>query len=234
MRALIKKELNAFLISPVGYVFLSVYFLIAGWFFYLTNLKFQTSDLTGVFSSLYDIYIYIIPILTMRLFSDEKKHKTDVLLFTSPLRPIQIVFAKLFSSFAFYLLALSVTLLFAVTLSVMGYVNWPLVLCQFSGATLLGLTFITISGFFASFTENQIVAAISSIAALFIFHLSDSFITLTTNTNLQRIFAAISPLQNYTSFVKGVVGFNNLIFFLSVSGLFFYLSVFSITQQTNK
>lgn len=231
MRALLKKELSTLMVSPVGYVFLAAFFLIAGSYFYFTNLYYQTSELTSVFSSLYNISLYIIPVLTMRLFSEEKKGKTDVLLFTSPLSPAQIAVAKLLSSFLFYLLALGITFMYAISLSVLGAMNWSLFLCQFFGAVLLGLAFVAISGFFASFTENQIVAAISSIAALFIFHLSDNLISVTTNTTLQRVFTALSPLKNYYAFARGVVGLQNVVYFVSIAALFCYLTIFSIQKQ---
>lgn len=234
MKLICKKELNSLLTSPIGYVFLAAFFLISGWYFYIGNLFYATSDLTAVFSSLYNICLYIIPILTMRLFSEEKKHKTDILLLTSPLSPAQIAVGKLLSSFLFFALAMSVTICFGICLSIMTQFNWALFFCQFTGALLLGFSFIAISSFFASFTENQIVAAISSIVALFLFHLSDSFITMTTNTTLQRIFTGFSPLKNYSAFASGTPSLQNLLYFLSVGLLFTYFTVFSVKQQTNR
>lgn len=231
MTVLFAKEWRSYFATPMGYLFLSVFAFICGWYFFAGNLSFRMSDLSGVFSALYNICLFILPLLTMKLFSDEKRHKTQVLLFTSPLTTGEIVGGKVLSAYLFFLLASSVTVFFAFCMHFLTRFLWGLFLCQFLGLVLLGFAFLALSSFIASFAQSQMISAVLSIASLFLFHLSDSLTAMTSNTALQRALASMSPLKNYTAFVSGNPSLQNLLFFVSFGGFFYYLTVVSVTVQ---
>ena len=112
MAAIYKREMHSYLTSAVGYVFLAVFFAISGYYFFATSLVSNSTDLSYVFSNLFSIAIFLVPLLTMKLFSEERKQRTEQLLFTAPVRFTGVVLGKFFASLTMYLLGMSVTLVY--------------------------------------------------------------------------------------------------------------------------
>ena len=127
MAAIYKREMHSYLTSAVGYVFLAVFFAISGYYFFATSLVSNSTDLSYVFSNLFSIAIFLVPLLTMKLFSEERKQRTEQLLFTAPVRFTGVVLGKFFASLTMYLLGMSVTLVYF------------LVMCAFRGPRCGGI-----------------------------------------------------------------------------------------------
>jgi ABC-2 type transport system permease protein len=120
------------------------------------------------------MFLILIPVLTMRLFSDEARQKTDQLLYTSPLTVAQIVLGKFFAAFALFVLSLTVTMVFPLILSRYGSVPVAETVGAFAGFIMLGACFVAVGLFISSLTESQIVAAVASFGALFTFFIIDA------------------------------------------------------------
>lgn len=215
MAAVLRREFSSFFKSPIGYVYLAVYFLIAGFYFWVLVVS-QSPDISRVYSSLFLFSCILVPILTMKLFSDEKKQKTDQLLLTSPVSLSSLVYGKFFATFFVYGIGVSITVLFTLILAAFGEVDWMVMIGNYLGLLLLGAAMIAIGEMISSLTESQIIAVILSLIATVILLLLDSVVLLFSIPFLSDIIAAISITQRYTDFVNGILDISNVIFFVSI------------------
>ena len=166
MKAIFRRELLAYFTSPLGYVFLSVFYIFAGIFLYFTCLSSGVADLSNTFYFLFIILILLTPILTMRILSEEKKQKTDQLLLSSPVTLTGLVMGKFLAAFLVYALGVVITLVYAVVLSIFATLQWSVIIGNIVGLLLIGAAFIAIGIFVSSLTENQVTAAILTYASL--------------------------------------------------------------------
>lgn len=156
MSAIFRRELGAFFTSGIAYVFLAVFYLLAGLFFYMYTLSSSTTDMSGMFSMLFAVIIFLIPILTMKSFSEEKKQKTEQGLLTAPVGLGGIVLGKYFATILMYIFGVSIVLIYALIISYFGSVDWGILFSNYLALILLGAAFIAIGMFISSLTENQV------------------------------------------------------------------------------
>lgn len=225
MGAVFRRELLSFFTSPIAYVFLAVFDIFAGIFFYMSSIVAQTSDMSGSFASIFLLIIFLIPILTMRLFSEEKKQKTEQGLLTAPVSLSSIVMGKYFAALVLFAMAIVVFLLFALVLEFFGTILWFTVISNVVALFLLGGAFISIGLFISSLTENQIAAAVGSFIALMVFYLIDSLATLVPIDFIKQILIDSSFFLKYFEFTTGIFNLSSIIFFVSVSLLFNFLTI---------
>lgn len=223
MTAIMRRELSAYFSSPIGYIYLTVFYVFAG-FFFTNTLLMQSSSLSGVFGYIFTtITLFLIPVLTMRLFSEEKKNKTDQALLTAPVSLGSIVVGKFLAAVLVFALGLAIVLVYALVIAAFTPPNWPQVFANIFALLLLGSAIISIGMFISSLSENQVIAAIGSFAAAFTLVLIDSLST--RNEVLQKILMSISFFVRYSAFTSGVFNFANVLFFLSVIFLFCFFTV---------
>ncbi len=175
MLAVFRRELKAYFSSPIGFVFVGFFVLIGGVFFALSNLLTGNPSFTGVLSNLTFIFLFLVPILTMRLLSEEMRQKTDQLLITSPLSITGIVLGKYLAAVGVFVITLLITVLFPVLMSFFSLLGlgWWEILGGYIGFLLMGCAFISIGLFFSSVTDNQLVAAVETFAALLLIWILD-------------------------------------------------------------
>lgn len=225
MLAIFKREIGAYFKSPIGYVILAIYWLFAGIYFYATALAQNSASLTYLFNNMFIITIFVIPIVTMRLFSDEKRQKTDQLLLTSPISLTGIVVGKYLAALVMFASCLVITLLYTATLAFFAHPDYAVIFGNLLGAALLSAALISIGMFLSSLTENQIVAAVSGIAIGIFIVLLDALAKFIPFKFLCNIFASLSFMAHYNSFTLGVVSVADIIFFLSVCIIFNFLTI---------
>ncbi|MBR1779153.1 MAG: ABC transporter permease subunit [Clostridia bacterium] len=225
MKAIIKREFNSYFTSPIGYIVLAAFFAFAGFYFYVTCLIANSSNLSYTFSNIFIITIFLIPILTMRVFSEEKKQKTDVVLFTSPVKLYSVVLGKFVASLSIFSICISINLLFAVIIAFFTQVNVASVLGNFLGLFLLSATLISIGIFLSSLTENQIISAISCIGVGLFILLFDTLSHIIQIKFISNIFSDLSFMSRYDNFTLGIINFSDVVFFLSVCAIFLFLTV---------
>jgi len=166
MLAVFKRELKAYFASPTGYIFMGFFLLISGIFFALSNLLTGSPNYLSVLSSITFVFLIVVPILTMRLMSEESRQKTDQLLLTSPLSVTGIVLGKYFAAVMVFLLTLLITCLYPIILSFFGTIAVWEIVGGYIGFFLLGAAFISIGLFISSLTDNQVIAAVVTFGAL--------------------------------------------------------------------
>ncbi|NLK21974.1 MAG: ABC transporter permease [Epulopiscium sp.] len=176
MLAILNKELKSYFASATGYIFMSFFLLISGIFFSLTNLFGRSPLYNDVLSSITFIFLFVVPMITMRLISEETKQKTDQLLLTSPIKVSDIVLGKYFAALGLFLATLGVTIIFPIILSFFGEISTGEILGGYIGFFLLGASFISVGIFISSLTDNQVIAAVVTVVTLLIMWIMDGII----------------------------------------------------------
>ena len=231
MNAIFKRELRAYFRSPLGYVIVAVAYFFTNYYFFTYNLYGNTTDFTRLYSMLFSVVLFLVPVLTMRLLSEEKRAKTDQLLLTAPVSRAGIVLGKYFAAVVVYLLAISGTLVDAVITAFVAPVDWPSVIGNFLGIALLGLALIAVCLFLSSLTESQVIAAVMGFAVSLFLVLVDAISYVVTGQFWQTLFSYLSFNARYQPFTLGVVDLPSAAFFLSVSALFLVFSIVTLERR---
>lgn len=224
MRAVFKREVRAYFQSPLGYVFIAVMYFFTAYYFFTYNLYSNTTDMSTLFDQLFSVVLFLVPILTMRLMSEDKRARTDQLLLTAPVSRIGIVLGKYLSALCVYLVAISASLLMAVVLSFYGEPDWPVIIGNLVGLVLLGTSLIAVCMFLSSLTESQVIAAVSGFAVSLLLVLMDAMIYVVSGALVQKIFSYMSFNGRYNGFTIGIIDFSNVLFFVSIAALFVLLT----------
>jgi ABC-2 type transport system permease protein len=231
MAAIIRRELAAYFNSPIGFVYLGVFYLLSGYFFFAGVLLSGSSVLTPVFQTLINIVMFLTPILTMRLMSEDRRHRTDQALLTAPVSLGAIAGGKFLAAAAVYAAGISITLVYALVLSFFGSVNWAMVWGSYIGILLLGFAFISMGQFISALTENQAIAAIGAFVVVLGCFLLDALPSIIPYPWLASVFRGISFFRRYTPITNGILGISNLFFFVSVCGIFLFLTARALEKR---
>lgn len=224
MLAILRRELSAYFTSPIGYIFLAVFYFFSGMFFYEV-LGYNITDISIVFNGLFTVLLFIIPLLTMRSLSEEKKQKTDQLLLTSPVSLGGLVTGKFLAAFCMYAIALSVTVVYALILAGFESPEWAVVIGNIFGALILGAALISIGLFISSLTESQMIAAVGSFAIMMFIMMMDSLANVIPVAFFSNLVKNLSFMTRYGDFVSGILNIGNILFFVSIAVVFNFLSV---------
>ncbi len=225
MLAIFKREIKAYFLSAIGYIFLSVFYLFAGYFFYATSIVSNNADLKYVFSNLLIILIFLLPMLTMKIMSEDKKLKTDQLLLTAPVKLASIVVGKFFAAMVTLFLGILVTFVYAgiLTYFASGF-DWISFLCNVIGTLLLGAELIAIGIFISSLTENQVISAIASCAVMLLLFFMDGISSSINISFISKALAYISIVEPYQQFTYGSFSLPNVVLFLGMTTIFLFLT----------
>ena len=226
MTAVFKREFRSFFTSPVGYVVLAVLFCFSGYFFFVYNLASGSADMSSVYGNLFTIVLLLVlPVLTMRLFSDEKRQKTDQALLTAPTSLTGIVVGKFLSALLMFAIGLSITIVYAVVIAVQVTPDWMVIIGNLLGLLLLGGMVISIGMLISSLTESQFIAALGTFEVSFALLMIDNLKYLFNASWLATIVDFLSINQRYNDFTIGVIHYDDILFFLSMQVLFLFLTV---------
>ena len=284
MIAILKRELKAYFLTPIGYIFMSLFLLVGGVLFAFGNLVSHSSQYSGFLGSILFMFLLATPVLTMRLFTDEVRLKTDQLLLTSPVRITEVVIGKYLAALVVFTITLVITIFYAILISVYGDLDVWQTVGGYIGFFLIGCAFISVGMFVSATTENQVVAAIITFAALLLAYIMDAiqsgvpsdqtsgvvFAVInalavaawiyfsTRNLIITGIVIAIgaiviillllvdktvylgfignvlawfSLMTRYQDFTKGLLKVNSIIYYLSFSAFFIFLTVRVIEKR---
>lgn len=225
-----KKEFYTYFISPVAYIVISIFLVVTGWFFFSTFFIFNQASLRNFFALLPMIFSFIVPAVTMRLFSEELNVGSYEMLLTMPVTAVQVVLGKFLAGTLFVGAMLVPTLLYPVTLSLMGFLDWGPVAGGYLGAMLLGGAFCAVGLFASSLTRNQIVAFIIAMAICFTLTLIDQMLFFLPD-RLLGIFSYLGVNGHFKTFAKGVIDSRDLLYFLSVIFVGLHMTHLSIQER---
>jgi ABC-2 type transport system permease protein len=240
VQAVIAKELRSYFVSPVVYVVGCVFLLIFGFlaYLYIALIGAQSVQLMqmqgginlndllfrNLFANMRFVLLLILPILTMRLFAEERKLRTFEFLMTSPIRVNEIVAGKFLSVCLIYFGMLVLTMLVPTVLSAFSDFDWHPVFTGYLGLALLGALFLSVGLFASTLTENQIVAAFTSFGLLLMFWLLAGLGSVLGDTVAGKFFSYISFMDHYDHLVHGLIDTKDLAYYVSGVALMLFLS----------
>lgn len=238
MFSLYKKELQSFFYSPFAYV-------LAALFMFIFSLSFTTSigsmtsstlkfSFPNIFYNNFFYFIFLIPIMTMRCFADERKGGTEVLLISSPLSVFKIVMAKFLSIATVFLFMMAASLFFPIFAAFKGEVMWSSLFCAYIGFYLWGLACIAVGMLFSALTDNAIIAAVLGEIVMQGFLFLDSFgatALVESYPKLNSVISWFSMQRRFVYFSQGMFRLEDLIFFLSVAAVFIMWITIAIEKR---
>lgn len=225
MAAIYKREMRAYFTTPQGYIFIAIFLCASGFLFSLSTLQVQSSDMSLYFQFLMYGYIILIPLLTMKSFAEEKRMKTEQLLLTSPVGLRSVVTAKFLGAFTMFFGTVALSTAYFAVLGLYGEVNWARVLGCTVGMILIGACFIAIGLFMSALTENQFVAAMTTmgvLAGLIVIAVINGIID---NYVVRSVLDWISIYSRFTNFSRGIFDFSGALYYVSMCGVFLFLTV---------
>lgn len=223
MGAIFKKELKSYFLSPIGYVVMGIFLLCFSVFFYLTVFTQGSVDLGALYyyTALYGLII-IAPILTMRMFAEERKSGTEQLLLTAPVSIFKIVMAKLLSALFVIIITLLLSLMFFAITSFFGATNIASTLVAMLGFVLISVAALSVGMFASSITENQIIAGIITIAFLIISLFAGSIST---------VFSSFTLIDFYLPFAQGIISLESAISLILFAFVFISLTIIILKRR---
>ncbi|HMS64749.1 MAG TPA: ABC transporter permease subunit [Ignavibacteria bacterium] len=225
-----KKELRSYFNSPVAYIVLFVFLIITGWFF--TSSLFLAGFVTmrNVFDIIPFIFLFFIPAITMRAFSEEKKSGTIELLMTKPITDEEIIIGKFLAALSLTAIALAFTVVYVFSLTFLGKIDLAPIIGTYIGLLLMSGIYISIGIFASSLTENQVVAFILSFVIVFALFLLNKVLIFLPAT-VASILEYISTDYHFSSISRGVIDTRNVIYYLSGITIFILLTKASLERR---
>jgi len=210
-----KKEFRTYFVSPIAYIVISIFLLVTGWFFFTTFFLYDQANLRNFFSLLPIIFSFLVPAVTMKLFSEELNVGSYEILLTMPVTILDVVVGKFLSAVAFIAVMIAPTLSYPITVSFLGELDWGPVAGGYLGAVLLGASFSAIGLFASSLTRNQIIAFIIGMAICFSLVLVDKMLFFLPQT-LLGILSYLGADVHFQNISKGIIDSRDAMYFLSV------------------
>ena len=213
---LARRELRAYFDSPIAYVVLTVFLLIAGWFFSSSLFLENVASLRTVFNVVPFIFLFFIPAITMSTFAEERRAGTLELLLTMPVRDRDVIAGKLLAVSLILLSAIALTIVYAMTVAVLGDLDFGATIGGYIGIFLYGTTAGAIGIFASSLTRNQIVAFILAFAIIFTLFLLDKVTAFVPGT-AGRILQYLGIDSHYQNLLRGVIDSRDVLYYVSLT-----------------
>ncbi len=225
MNAVFRKELRQLFHSMIGYVYLTVFAAACGYYFFTICLLPGSGDVRAYTTSVFSLLMLLIPMITMRTFSEEKKARTDALLIASPLSMPAVVLGKFAAVFLFFLISLGVPVLHAVLLSRLGAFQPSLLLCNGIGLVTAGAAFIAVGLLVSSLTENQVVSCVVTYCILLFFWLIGYASGYVANPVLLGVIHSLSLTERFSAFAMGLLDFSAFVYYAGIAATALLLCV---------
>ena len=225
-----RREFNAYFISPIAYIVISIFLLVTGWFFFATFFLFNQANLRTFYALLPVIFAFVIPAITMRLISEELNVGSDEILLTMPVTARDVILGKFFASVAMIIAMLVPTFAYPLTVSLMGPLDWGPVIGGYMGAILLGAAFSAVGLFASALTRNQIIAFIIGLTICFALTLIDKLLHFIPRSFL-GFFAYLGADFHFQNIAKGIIDSRDILYFVSVCFIGLYAAYLALRAK---
>lgn len=223
MKAVFKREFRSYFTGGIGLAYCAIFIFLANWSYQTSFVEQFSSNFVGIFGVILGNMSFLIPILTMRIWSEEKKQKTDQLLLTAPVTPMQLVLGKFMAAMALYLISLALTVTYPIITYTYGTLEWGLIIGNYIAIICVAAAYIAICQFMSSLTESQIISAILSLATLLCFSMFHDIVGADIEL-LYKVASFISIELRYMNFLKGVFVLSDIVYFISLAALFLFIN----------
>ena len=212
---ILSKELKDYFVSPIAYIVISIFLVVTGWFFFSTFFLYNQAEMRNFFNLLPITFAFVIPAVTMRLFSEEFNVGSYEILLTLPVSFKDIIFGKFLAGLLFMTAALLPTLSYPICVSILGELDWGPVIGGYMGAILLAAAYTAVGLFASSLTRNQIIAFIVGTLICFSLTLIDSMLFFFP-APLLGVISYLGASAHFNNIAKGVIDSRDILYFLSV------------------
>ncbi len=226
MFAIYKRELRSYFISPIGYIFVAAYLATSGIIFSICTLnQGQDSSVATYFMMLLYVFVIALPLLTMKLFADEKKARTEQLLLTSPVSLMGMVAAKFFAAYTIFAATYLVSCIDFIALYNYGTPNTAILFGSSLALLLVGGACIAVGVFISSLTENQLIAALATILVILFFMVTSALNSYIDSAIIRSVLNWVSIFERFSNFAYGYFDINAIVYYVSISFAFLFLTV---------
>jgi len=245
--AIAQKELKSYFASPIAYIVIGFFALVFGWFYYVSvnfflqaslqmgmpgagQVNINTMAIRPLLQNVSVVALFVLPLITMRTYAEEKRSGTIELLLTSPLTDTQIVLGKFFGAVALYAVMLAVTLIHIGILFIYGNPEWKPILTGYLGLLLMGAAFLSIGLLISSLTRNQIVAGMATFAVLLLLW-TVNWMSESASPMMQKVLSALSITERFDDFSKGILSVSHLVYYVSFITFGLFLTAKSVDSE---
>ena len=246
--AIAEKEIRSYFASPIAYILIGFFSLLFGWFFYVYLMAFvQQSEqmmqfggggganvnqmmIRGLFQNTAVIILFVMPMITMRTYSEEKGSGTIELLLTSPLADLEIIVGKFIGALTLYAAMLLVTMLYMAILFRIGNPEWRPLAAGYFGLLLMGGSFVSIGLFISSLTKNQIVAAFMTFATFLMLWII-SWLGESSGQTTRDVLNYLSITEHFDDFSRGIIDTKHAVYYLSLITFGLFLAAKSVDSE---
>jgi ABC-2 type transport system permease protein len=242
------KEFRSYFASPIAYILIGLFSLLFGWFFYVFLMAFvQQSEqmmqfggggganvnqmmIRGLFQNTAVIILFVMPMITMRTYSEEKRSGTIELLLTSPITDVEIILGKFLGALALYGAMLLVTMVYIAILFRIGNPEWRPIVAGYLGLLLMGGCFLSVGLFISSLTKNQIVAGFLTFATFLMFWIIN-WMGESSGPTTRDVLNYLSITEHFDDFSRGIVDTKHLVYYLSFITFGLFLTAKSVDSE---
>ena len=236
MFAILKKEINSFFSSPIGYLVIAIFLITNGLFIWVFKGEFNIldygfADLSGYYFIAPQIFLFLIPAITMKSFSEEKRQGTLETLLTTPINNTQLIIGKFLGAFSLIVLALLPTLLYIYTVyqlgNPVGNVDLGSTFGSYSGLLGIAMIYCAIGIFTSAISNNQIVAFILAVVLCFTLYFAPEAISEISTISLEET----GIKAHFETISKGIIDTRNIVYFISITALFLFFTSLTLTKK---
>jgi len=228
-----RKEFRTYFESPIAYIFITAFLLLVNFLYLWTFFVTGQADMRPFFGFMPFVFLFLVPSITMRLWAEERKMGTLEVLLTLPVQEKEVVLGKFIASFLFLLVMLALTFNIPLLVGVLGDPDWGTIICGYLGCLLMGASYLAIGLFASAISDNQIVAFILAIAictAMLI--VGEWFFLILVPDVFVPFFNFLGLGTHFESMGRGVIDTRDLLYYISVIGVFLYLNVNTVENRT--
>lgn len=225
-----KREIKSYFDSPVGYVVLTLFLLISGWFFSNGLFLQGVASVRVLFDMTFILFMFFIPAITMGVFAEERRAGTLELLLTMPIKDWQVIGGKLLAAFFLLCIAIGLTVTYSIAVAFLGDIDAGATIGGYLGMALLGLACASIGVFASSLTRNQVVAFIIAFVIIFALFMIDKM-TLFVPGSIAGTLQYVSLDYHYQNLLRGVVDTRDILYFLSIVALSSVLTAYHLSKR---
>jgi ABC-2 type transport system permease protein len=242
-----QKELKSYFASPIAYIIIGFFALVFGWFYFVSinyfmqasmqmgmqgpgQINVNTMAIRPLLQNIGVVALFLLPLISMRTYSEEKRSGTIELLLTSPLTDTQIVLGKFLGAVALYALMLAITWIHIGMLFIYGNPELKPILSGYLGLLLMGASFLSVGLLISSLTRNQIVAGAATFATLLLLW-TVNWMSESAGPTMQKVLSALSITDHFDDFAKGVIAVSHLVYYLSFISFGLFLTTKSVDSE---
>lgn len=225
MLAIYKRELKAYMTSVIGYAFIALFLAVSGAIFVYTTMYSMTANSSSYFTLMMIFFVVLLPLLTMKSFSEERKQRTEQLLMTAPVSIFGMVMAKYLAALTIFSASMLAAVLPFAILYRYAVVKTAVLLGNLIAILLVGAAILAIGVFVSALTENQLTAAVGTVGLVLLFFVISLLNAVIPVYFVRFILSGVSIFSRYQNFTQGVFDFAALFYYLSVAAVFLFLTM---------